>query len=239
MVPPPERLADDREPTSNLSRWMGAWSEYAEAWGSSFSDKDPRPGALAPTPQASVQTLELPTRSCYSPARSHVRRRTLGSASIPVVLRSFAAINRSKRRENYGDRNCEVVQRREGVRLHRARRRRRRVRPLFGNPEGRLPHPRGGPAGRVRHWTGQEGRGSTERPRDLAAPPGAYRQNANQVLGAHRSADLRLTSAHRTRAQNVGDESRQARHIGHICARVAVRTERRLWRVERRSGVRR
>jgi hypothetical protein len=50
MVPPPERLADDHEPTSNLSRWMGAWSEYAEAWGSSFWDKDPRPGALAQTP---------------------------------------------------------------------------------------------------------------------------------------------------------------------------------------------
>jgi hypothetical protein len=53
MVPPPDRLADDHEPTSNLSRWIWAWSEYAEAWGHSFWDKAHRPGALAQTPPSS------------------------------------------------------------------------------------------------------------------------------------------------------------------------------------------
>jgi len=43
MVPPRERLVDDHEPTNNLSRWMWAWSDQAEAWGYSFWDKDPPP----------------------------------------------------------------------------------------------------------------------------------------------------------------------------------------------------
>jgi hypothetical protein len=50
MVPPPDRLADDHEPTSNLSRWMWAWSEYAEAGGIPCRTKTPRPGALIQTP---------------------------------------------------------------------------------------------------------------------------------------------------------------------------------------------
>ncbi|CAA9315224.1 MAG: Cold shock protein of CSP family, partial [uncultured Frankineae bacterium] len=59
---------------------------------------------------------------------------------------------------------CEVVQRREGLRLHRAGRRRcRRLRPLLRHPVAGLQVPRGEPARRVRHHAGPEGPAGGER----------------------------------------------------------------------------
>ena len=53
-----------------------------------------------------------------------------------------------------GDRNSQVVQRRQGLRVHLAVRRRRRVRALQRHPDHGLPQPRRGPAGRVRGAAG-------------------------------------------------------------------------------------
>src|SRR3954453_17786092 len=73
-------------------------------------------------------------------------------------------------RKQHGSGHCEVVQRGEGLRVHRpGRRRRRRLLPLLRHRLGRLQVPRRGPAGRVRRHPGPEGPPGGERPRDLIA----------------------------------------------------------------------
>src|SRR5690606_37376994 len=62
-----------------------------------------------------------------------------------------------KEKEQNGTGNCEVVQRGEGLRLHRARRRLcGRLRPLLRNPGFGVPYPRGKSEGRVRGWSGHQ-----------------------------------------------------------------------------------
>src|ERR1700751_4520734 len=60
-----------------------------------------------------------------------------------------------------------MVLEREGLRLHRARRRRRRLRPLLGNHHGRLQVADRRPARVVRGRAGRQGRSGCERPGDL------------------------------------------------------------------------
>ncbi|CAA9419201.1 MAG: Cold shock protein of CSP family, partial [uncultured Nocardioides sp.] len=67
-----------------------------------------------------------------------------------------------------GSRHREVVQRREGFRLHRpGGRRRRRLRALLGHPVAGLQVPGREPEGRVRRHPGPQGPAGGERPRDL------------------------------------------------------------------------
>ena len=61
----------------------------------------------------------------------------------------------------------QVVLEREGLRLHRARRRRRRLRPLLGDCRGRLQVADRGSAGRVRGRAGRQGPAGCERPAGL------------------------------------------------------------------------
>src|SRR5918998_94726 len=79
----------------------------------------------------------------------------------------------ARRRERHGPGHCEVVQRGEGLRLHRAgRRRRRRLLPLLRHHRQRLPVAGGGAAGRVRRHAGPEGPAGGERPRGLSTREG-------------------------------------------------------------------
>ncbi|CAA9241882.1 MAG: Cold shock protein of CSP family, partial [uncultured Acidimicrobiales bacterium] len=66
-----------------------------------------------------------------------------------------------------GNRNREVLQRREGLRLHLPRAGGRRLRALLQHPEQRLQVPRRGPERRVRRRPRAQGRRGAERPRHL------------------------------------------------------------------------
>lgn len=66
--------------------------------------------------------------------------------------------SRTRKQRSHGYRHRQVVQRREGFRLHRCRRRQRRpLRSLLRHPDGRLPLAGGEPARRVRRRDQPEG----------------------------------------------------------------------------------
>ena len=89
------------------------------------------------------------------PGRGRVGRRTrFADTSAPAAEGGNAS----------GNRHREVVQPREGVRLHHPVRRPRRVRALLRYHRGGLQEPRGGAGGRVRHRRRTEGAPSPERP---------------------------------------------------------------------------
>src|SRR5512133_2216944 len=89
-----------------------------------------------------------------------------------------------KSRESNGYRYREVVQRREGLRLHHAGRRgRRRVLPPHRHPGRRVPHPRRGPEGGVRRDEGPEGPPGRERPRHLIRFARSPRSPASREVG--------------------------------------------------------
>src|SRR5512140_2263033 len=73
-----------------------------------------------------------------------------------------------ERQNGNGDWDREVVQRREGLRVHHSGRRRQgRVRPPHRHPDGRVPQPRRGPEGGVRGDRGAKGTAGGERPEGL------------------------------------------------------------------------
>src|SRR5690242_6860839 len=108
---------------------------------------------------------------------------------VPPVRRAevVGSRPRGQKRGRDGDGYREVVQRREGLRLHPAGRRRRgRVLPPHRDPGRRRPHPRGGTEGRVRGEEGAEGAPGGERTPDLTgstqtAPALARRGRASHV----------------------------------------------------------
>src|SRR5439155_4338659 len=64
----------------------------------------------------------------------------------------------------------EVVQQREGIRLHLTRRRRRRLRASLGHPDGRVQDADRRTKGRIRHRRRAERPASRERPPGLRRP---------------------------------------------------------------------
>src|SRR5215470_17493839 len=78
----------------------------------------------------------------------------------------------SQGREPYGNRHGQVVQRREGLRVHHAGRRRRRpVRAFFGHSDERLQNAEGRSEGELRSHPGTQGEASRQHPGRLTWAP--------------------------------------------------------------------
>src|SRR6266852_5908778 len=78
--------------------------------------------------------------------------------------------SQGERNQTYGTGHGQVVQRREGVRLHPGRGRRGRLRPLQRHPGPGLQEPGRGRQGRIRGHQGSEGTTSLQRPQGLISP---------------------------------------------------------------------
>ena len=107
-----------------------------------------------------------------------------------------------------------MVLEREGLRLHRARRRRRRLRPLLGNHRGRLQVADRRPARGVRSRSGRQGRAGRERPGDL--------ENLSDQVRGPRQGALFLLGGCEIEDGEIDRE--QLLHVAHL-ARLELRED--------------
>src|SRR5205823_703704 len=105
--------------------------------------------------------------------------RTALPGALPALFKEVSRTGTALERQKDGDRYCEVVQRREGLRFHYTGwRRERRVRPSHRDPDGGVPQPRRGSEGGVRSDGGTEGPAGGERPEGLTRDSEQFPGNA-------------------------------------------------------------